>query len=205
MRNILKFATPLVLLIALIGCQSDAEEETAQQQSPQQSQPRQQPGQMGQMQQAAPDIDVSDEEAKQFVNAAMEAQSVQMDAQKKMVGIIEEEGLDVETYQQIARANQPQVQAQQGAQGQATPDTNFSESEIEKFEAALQELQEAQTKIRKDVMAAVEESGMDPQRFQQINRAIQQDPQLQKKVQQIMMQQQGMPSQQQMQQPPSQN
>src|SRR5690625_1535433 len=107
MTNLLKYLSSLVLVLALIGCQNDSGE-TAEQAPQQQSQQpsQQQPGPMGQMQQPAPDIDVSDNEAEMFVDAAMEAQEVQMEAQKKMVGIIEDEGLDIATYQKIAQSTQ---------------------------------------------------------------------------------------------------
>jgi hypothetical protein len=189
MSNFLKYASSLVLALALIGCQGDSSEETAQQPS-QQSQ-TQQPGPMGQSQQSAPDIDVSDEEAGQFVDAVMEAQKVQMESQQKMKGIIEDNGLDIKTYQKIAQSTQQQ--------GQTAQDVDVSESQMEKFKAVSKELQAAQAKIQEDAMAAVEETGMEPQRFQQINQAIQQDRQLQQKVQKIMKEKQGMQQGQQMQ------
>src|SRR5699024_66984 len=112
MTTLFKYVSSLVLVLALIGCQNDSGE-TAEQ-APQSQQPsQQQPGPMGQMQQPAPDIDVSDNEAEMFVDAAMEAQEVQMQAQQKMVGIIEDEGLDIQTYQKIAQSTQMGQSSQQ--------------------------------------------------------------------------------------------
>lgn len=196
MTNFLKYLSSLVLVLALIGCQNDTEEtaEQAPQQTPQQ-QPSQQPNQMGQMQQpAAPDIDVSDDEAEAFVDAAMDAQEVQMKAQKKMVGIIEEEGLDVQTYQKIAQSTQ---------MGQSSPESDtISSEQMEKFKSASESLQEVQGEIQQEVVAAVEDAGMEMQRFQQISQAAQQDPELRKTIQ-TKMQEKTQGSQ--MQQPPSGN
>lgn len=199
MTNILKYLSSLVLVLALIGCQNDTEETAEQAPQPPQQQPQQQPDQMGQMQQpAAPDIDVSDDEAETFVDAAMDAQEVQMKAQKKMVGIIEEEGLDVETYQKIAQSTQ-MGQSPQG-QGQ-NQDTDISDEQMEKFESASESLQEVQGEIQQEVVSAVEDAGMEMQRFQQISQAAQQDPELRKTIQSKMQERQGS----QMQQPPSGN
>lgn len=178
MTNILKYLSSLVLVLTLIGCQDDTPEETAQQ-APQQEQPQQQPDQqMGQMQQpSAPDIDVSDDEVETFVDAAVDAQEVQMKAQEKMVGIIEDEGLDVQTYQKIAQSTQ---------MGQSGDQTDINAEQMEKFESASESLQEAQGEIQQEVVAVVEDAGMEMQRFQQISQATQQDPELQQKIQEKM-------------------
>src|SRR6056297_1152767 len=167
MINTLKYLSTILLAIVLIGCQSDSTEKTSQQTQQQKSQ---QQGPMGQMQQQqAPDVDVSDEEAATFADAAMNAQKVQMQAQKKMMGIIQDEGLDIQTYQKIA-------QSQQMAQGDST---QFSKNQMEKFDAATSSIQELQTEIRDSVTKAIEDAGMEMQRFQDISRAAQQDSLLQ--------------------------
>ena len=195
-----KYLSALVLTIALIGCQSDTPEKTPQQQSPQQQQPQQQqqqpqqqPGQMGQMQQQAPDVDLSDEEAGQFADAAINAQEIQKGAQKKMVGIIKDEGLDIETYQKIAKSSQ---------MGQSPEESNVTESQMEKFKSASESINEAQQEIQQEITAAIEETGMEVQRFQTINQAVRQDPELQKQIQQKIQEKVGGPG---MQQPPQNN
>lgn len=194
MTNIPKYLFFFVLIIAFTGCQSDTSDNSEQQPSQQQTQ--QQPGQLGQMQQqSAPDIDVSDSEVQAFVEAVMNAQEIQMKAQKKMIGIIQDEGLDVETYQKIAQSSQP---------GQPPQGDGFSEDQMAKYESATSALQKAQGEIQKEVTAAIEETGMEMQRFRKISRAAQQDPELQKRVQsRIQEETGGMPGMQQ--QPPANN
>ncbi|PAU92793.1 hypothetical protein CK503_14985 [Aliifodinibius salipaludis] len=191
MINTLKYLSAILLAVALIGCQNDSNEENTQQQETQQQ------GQLGQMQQEVPDVDVSDEEAATFADAAMSAQQVQMQAQKKMMGIIQEEGLDVQTYQKIA-------QSQQMGQGDST---QFSESEMKKFDAATSSMEKLQSEIRDSVTKAVEDAGMEMQRFQDISRAAQQDSALQMQIQKQIRNKMGgqMQQQQPQQQQPPQN
>jgi ABC-type transport system involved in cytochrome bd biosynthesis fused ATPase/permease subunit len=185
MTNTLKYLSTFLLAAVLIGCQSDSSEDTNTQQ-----QNSQQPNPMAQMQQSAPDVDVSDEEAATFADAAMSAQQVQMQAQKQMMGIIQDEGLDIQTYQKIA-------QSKQMGQGDST---QFSDSEMEKFDAATSSIQELQTEIRDSVTKAIEDAGMEMQRFQDISRAAQQDSALQMQIQQQIQEKMGGQMQQ---QPPS--
>lgn len=202
MNTILKYSLSIALAVALIGCQNDSSEESAPQQSPQQSQ--QQSDQLGQMQQqSAPEVDLSDEEAQTFADAAMSAQEVQMGAQKEMVQIIKDEGLDVETYQQIAKSQQQQMG--QGQQGQSSPPSDVSESDMEKYQNAQESLKEAQADIQDKVASAVEDEGMEMQRFQEISKAAQQDTQLQKQIRQKMQEKMGSQGGMQQQQPPTGN
>lgn len=204
MTSITKYFATLVMVVALIGCQNDGSDDTTAQQSPQQqeqqTQQGQQPDQMGQMQQQeAPDVDVSDEEAATFAEAAMSAQEIQMEAQKKMIGIIEEEGLEVETYQKIAQSQQ---MGQQGGQDGAG---DFSDEDMEKYDAATAAMEEMQSDIQDDVSAAIEDAGMEMQRFQDISRAAQQDSALQMQIQEEIQEQMGGQMQQPQQQQPPQN
>jgi len=153
----------MVLVITLMGCQEDESgEKPDQQQNP-----------LGQMQQPASDVELKEGEAAKFVDAAMNAQEIQMQNQQKMIGIIEDEGLDVESFQRIARAIQ---------QGQAAD--SVSDSDMEKFESANESMEAAQGNVQEKITKSIEETGMDIERFQQISQAAQQDPELRKKIQQ---------------------
>lgn len=186
MTHTLKYFSIILLAIAFIGCQNDSSEESTSQQSPQQQ------GPMGQMQQQAPDVDVSDEEAAAFADAAMSAQQVQMEAQKKMIGLIEDAGLDIQTYQKIARSQQ---------MGQSSDSSAFSDEEMQKFDDATTSIEDIQEEIRQDVESAIKESGMEMERFQKISRAAQQDSALQIQIQQQIQQKMGGQMQQQQQSP----
>ena len=184
MNTFLKILSVIILSIGLIACQGDDSSEQTQEQM---QQPQQQPSQqdqqnpLGQMQQQqAPDIDVSDKEAEKFVDAAMNVQEIQMQNQQKMIGLIEDEGLDVETFQKIAEATRT---------GKSTED--ISDSDMEKFESASKSIQEAQGDVQKKIPEAIEEAGMKVERFQQISMATQQDAELRKQLQEKMQKRMG--------------
>lgn len=142
-------------------------------------------------QEAPPQIEVSDEELELFIDASMNAQSVQAESQQEMISIVDEEGIEVNTYNQI-------IQAQQT--GQSMEDIDVSAEDIEKFERANEQIQEIEEQMERQLTEAIEEEGMEMERFQEINMAIQQDPSLQQRVQQ-MIQETQMQQQQQPQQP----
>jgi len=175
MTLILKYLSPFLLAFILIGCQNgNNSSKKTDQQNLQQNQAQQQQDQLGQLQQPPQtDTDVSDKEVETFADAFVDAREVQANAQEKMVDVIEDEGLDVETYQKIAQAAQ---------RGQAK-EADASDEEIEKFENASNKLREVQGEIEKKVKDAVEENGMEMKRFQEISQAAQQDPELQQEIQ----------------------
>lgn len=127
-------------------------------------------------QEAPPQIEVSDEELELFIDASMNAQTVQMQSQQEMIAIVDEEGIEVNTYNEIMQAQQ---------MGQPIEDLGVTESDLEKFERAQEQIQEVEVRMERDLTEAVEEEGMDMERFQEINMAIQQDPELQQRAQQM--------------------
>ena len=175
MNTFFKYLSIVILTVGLMGCQGDDSSKQTQNQNQQQQQDQQMPQQqnpMGQAPQQAPDIEVSDEEAETFVDAAMNVQEIQMQNQETMVGIIEDEGLDVETFRKIAQALQS---------GQSTEDV--SESDMDKFESANEAIRESQGEVQQKIPAAIKDAGMEVERFQKISMAAQQDPELSKLIQ----------------------
>ncbi len=126
--------------------------------------------------QQQPQVDVSDDELEVFVDASMNAQTVQAESQQEMVAIVNDEGIGVETYNEIMQAQQ---------MGESVDDLDIPEDDVVKFESAYAQIQEIEEKMQEQLAHAVEDEGMDMDRFQEINMAIQQDPELQQRVQQM--------------------
>jgi hypothetical protein len=131
-----------------------------------------------QFEQPAPPQDlpeVTDAELKTFVDASIKAQRIQTEAQMEMIAIVEDEGLDVETYNTILQGMQ---------MGQSADDMEVSETDVEKFEKASALIGDIEEEMEEKLIAAIEDEGLELQRFQEIFMAIQSDAGLQQKMQQ---------------------
>jgi hypothetical protein len=167
----LKYLSVLIIALTFLACQSDPPQEPAQQQQPMDGQMQ------GQMQQPDINTEVSDDELDQFLDASAKAQQVQMGFQQQMISIVEDEGIEVETYIQIAEGLQ---------MGQNEEDLNVSEEDMEKFNRASSSIEEVGQEMDSQLETAIEEEGMSIERFQEINMAVQQDPGLQQRLQEKM-------------------
>lgn len=114
--------------------------------------------------------DVSDQELKQFANVYMEVQTESQKMQKKAVSAIEESGMEVERFNELANAqNDPQTEVEANAK------------EEEKLTAINARIQEIQADFQGKVSSMIQKEGLTVQRYQEVYAAIQQDQGLQKK------------------------
>lgn len=177
-----KYLGSIVLsLLIMSACQqgndvSNEEQDMEETQQPQDQQ--QMPGQPPQQQ----TTDVSDAELQQFASVAEQIQVMNQEAQQKMVGAVEGEGLEVERFSEIQQAQQMPDQ-----------EVDATDEEMEKYNAALEELEEIQVQAQQDMQEKIQDEGMSEERYQEIGMALQSDPELQAKFQ--AMQQQGQPQQ----------
>jgi len=156
-----------------------------------QRQGQQRQGQQRQpMQQSAEDIEVSDEELKKFQDAQEEVSSVQEDSRSKMEAVVKDEGLSMERFQEISQKQMQQQQGQQGQQ-QQTQDLDISDEEMEKFKKARQKIMDIQKSVQQNLMEAVKDAGLSPQRYQEISRAMRSDKELQQRFQSMQSGNQG--------------
>lgn len=133
-----------------------------------------------------PQIELSDEELRLFMDSAMLAQALQMESQQKMVEVVDDEGFEIEKFNEI-------IQAQQ--MGQSVDELDITAEEKSSFESAMVKIQEIEVEMGEQITDAVEENGMEMDRFQQINMAISQDPELQQRAQQMIQEMQMQPQQ----------
>lgn len=139
----------------------------AQQQPPQQQPP---------VQQQAPDIDVSDKELEKFVNAVEEVQKLQKSSQEKMINAIEGEGLDANRFIQINNLQMNQ---------QADSSDEVSENEMKSYNKAKKKVDKMQKEMQDKQVKAIESQGIDVERYVEIARAAQADPELRQKIQKM--------------------
>ncbi|TCO09199.1 DUF4168 domain-containing protein [Natronoflexus pectinivorans] len=113
----------------------------------------------------------SEDQIDQFVNAVVKVIPIQEAAEEKMIDKIEEEGMDLDTFNAIAT----QLQTTGDVQG-------VDEAEITKFQTISQSLQQIQMEIQGDVMEAIQEEGMDLDLYQGIMAAYQSNPAVRQQI-----------------------
>lgn len=135
----------------------------------QQGMPMQKPNQQTQS------ADYSDEDIEKFVEGNKVVQTIQQEKRPEMMGVIEkQEGIDMQTFNKIA-------QAQQNPQGGSG---DFSESEMAAFEKASQKLMQKQEEMQQEMAERLpEEVGISMEKFQEMMMAYRQNPEFQKQVQ----------------------
>lgn len=126
------------------------------------------------LQQQPVQVDVNDEELDKFVRAVDKVRELQEDTQEKMIEVIESEGLDTNRFVQINNLQQ-------------SPDADINdqvtEDELESFNKAMQKVQTLQQDMQNKQIQAIEEQGIEVDRYVQIAQAAQQDPELLQRIQ----------------------
>lgn len=166
-----KLLTAIVFAFAFMACQGDSSQDQSMQQDPmQQENPMQQ--------EPTAQTEVSDEELETFLDVSSELQEIQMGSQQEMIAVVEDEGLTVEKYNAIAEAEQ---------MGQPTDELeDVSSEDLEKYVQASTQIAEMEEELEPEFEQIIEENGMEMDRFQEINMALQQDPALQQRIQEMM-------------------
>lgn len=133
------------------------------------------PAQQGQTQQ-----NFTDAELQQFADASARLMAVQQEGEKKMMGILQEENLSIDKFNEMAQA----YQQQQLDQVEATTEEKAA------FNKAAQRMIEMQPEMQKNVEAAIQKDGMSLDKYEQIMIAYRQNEALQQRVNEMMMQDQ---------------
>jgi hypothetical protein len=92
-----------------------------------------------------------------------------------MVQIVEDEGIEVQRFNEIMNAQQDPNQ-----------EVDASEDELIKFASANREIEEIQTRAQREMMEKIAESGLSVDRYQEIMVAVRNDSALQQKLQSSM-------------------
>ena len=128
-------------------------------------------------QQQAPQMEITDTQLEKFVAASQEINKIQQGAQQEMIAMIEEEGLDVNKFNEMA--------AQKQNPGQETS-SEITEADQKAFQSAMGKVQGMQMEMQQEMQKAVQSEEMQMQEYQQIMQAYQQDPKLQQQVNEMM-------------------
>ncbi len=114
--------------------------------------------------------DFNEEVLSSFVEANVEVSKIQQQAEQKMMNAIEGADLEVERFNQILMAKQQNQEADAG------------EDELKNFDSAAQQIMQIQQETQQEIMQEIQQSGLEPQQYQEIIMAYQQDPSLKEKL-----------------------
>lgn len=126
-------------------------------------------------QQQSSSIEVSDEELKAFIDVVQVVQKINQESQAEMVSKVEESGMSVQRFSTIAQSQQnPESTLEVGPE------------EMKLYEKTLAVVEKIQIEARSEMEAAIEESPLSQERYQEIAMAAQSDMELQKRLQALM-------------------
>lgn len=126
-----------------------------------------------QLQPQVPEIkEVTDDELKRLVKVNNEIMPIQRELQVEQIAAVEDGGMEVERFSQIASAMQ---------QGMSTDDLDASTREMETFNELMQKIMELEDEANEKIIGVIEENDFELERFQQVFTALQTDPELQEK------------------------
>lgn len=123
--------------------------------------------------------EVTDAQLQKFAEAYQSVQMSNQAIQQEMIVAIEKEGLTPERFNEIYEAEMDPKK-----------EVEATEEEMEKQGAAMVVIQEIQKASQEEMENKIKEKGLTMEQFQQIGAKIQQNPELQQKMQAMMMKQQ---------------
>ncbi|TVR80636.1 MAG: DUF4168 domain-containing protein [Saprospirales bacterium] len=173
-RFILKMQKVLFTVLILTGlflissCDSGTDQTTETEGIEDQRAPQQQAPQMTPPQGVA---ELTDDDLRAFAEIDAELRDIQMQAREDMIGIIEDQGMTLEQYQQIA-------QMQQQGMGEG-----MSDEDAQTISQINDEMGEIQMEMQNIMETRIAEMGMSMDRYQEIAMTIQQNPEYQQRIQ----------------------
>ncbi|MFW6338183.1 MAG: DUF4168 domain-containing protein, partial [Alkalispirochaetaceae bacterium] len=119
--------------------------------------------------------DVSEEQLEQFAAALENVQSIRQEMVEETQGVVADSSLDDSRFQELYRADQ----------GGPAPSEEASDSEQAEYDRIMEDIQQIQEQSNEEMVEAVEEEGLDVQQFNQFAQTIQQNPELQERLQEL--------------------
>jgi hypothetical protein len=121
----------------------------------------------------------SEDEIDLFAEAVIGVLPIQQEAEQKMVSEIEEQGMELDQFNQIAR------QMQQGVESEGV-----QEDDMQAFQSISEEIQGIQMETQQEVNQVITETGISPAMYQEMIAAYSSNPQIKQKVDQKLAEQQ---------------
>ena len=125
-----------------------------------------------------PEVDADSQEFDRFVDALQTVQDVQEEVNQEIDQLIADSPLSEQDFQQIHQELQGQPDRDSGAGG-----TDVSEMEREQYRDLMQRIGSTQESSQEEMITAIEDNGLNVDRFNEIMMAARSDADLQQKLQ----------------------
>ncbi len=125
--------------------------------------------------QGSPAADVSDQELESFVTALEEVQEVQQDMATQSQESVQSSDMGEERFQELYQARQ----------SGSEPANAATDAENQEFEQLMADIQTIQQESNEAMVEAVQDEGLEVQRFNEIAQAVQQDQSLMQRMQEM--------------------
>lgn len=128
-------------------------------------------GQQQMQQQVTAADTVTDAEMEEFVKIVKELQEIRQNIEAEVQSMVEDEGLEFKRFQMIVMSKRDPKMAQQ---------VEVTDEEEQLLEKLMPKLQTLQRETQQEQLAVIEEGALSGQRFDQIAKAVQTDPDIRK-------------------------
>jgi len=118
---------------------------------------------------------VSSAELEKFASALGSIQMVNQKAQQEMMGAVQSADMNIERFNELSKAQQD-----------PNSDMDASPEEMESFNAASEKVQRVQQEAQAEMQENIESAGLTVERYQEIATVVQNDPELQQKLQELL-------------------
>ncbi len=129
---------------------------------------------------SAQEQNISDTELGQFADAYIKVQMQNQEAQQNMMTIIEDEGLQLERFSEIQEATMD-----------PNKKTDATADEMKKHAKAIAKMEKMQPELEKKAVTEIESAGISFDRYKSLAKAVQEEKELQQRLQTILVERQG--------------
>ncbi|MFO7844070.1 MAG: DUF4168 domain-containing protein [Bacteroidales bacterium] len=119
--------------------------------------------------------EVNDKELQLFTTIQQQVNTINQQSYQEKVKIVEDLGLSVERFTEIEQAQQNPGE-----------ENDITQEELQKYQEAIQFLEQIQSQDQQRMIELIENEGLSIERYQEIEQAIQSDPDLQAKFQMML-------------------
>lgn len=175
---------PMIWMLALaltsltLSCDKEGDAETDTTENGTMSDSKSSMTEMPPLDSIEPATNITDTEIDQFLDAVEAVQAVSQEAQSQMMQAVEAEGMTLERFSEIQ-------QKLQNPEADITPINADEEGQLDRIDTKMRQME---PELERQSVAAIQETGMTPMRYQELSLGIQQDPELTQKAQTMMQQ-----------------